>query len=381
MNEFIHTFSLQKLFTRDEFESLKDHKELNIRYIRDKNLWTTENYVEYGVRIEIVSLENDSPKRTYNQLHPQYVLNLIITLAKLIYPKTSLRKIEDRETLNCACDKLKKIINKIKNISDVDLLYGAKLYRVDVTKDVVTPSDLYTHEIIKASKKAINRYGYKEYNPKTHPDYKLTWKDEDSMMFKSKRVWGKLYNKKRDLILHDYQSELNELGDCGLLRFEISLLRGILRDDYNCRENITIEALFEVLYFITADGNDLLNKYLVKIFYDGAMVSRSIMKKRLMQKRKKGQWTKTLKTMIDFSDWIRKMKRDDLKYYDTCTGISLNIARFKEFNLSPVQISQETPYIPSFADMLNETIDDKLLNLAWRETARNRKNLVYWKFN
>ena len=378
MNEFIHTFGMKRLITEKEHTSLCGNKHPLFFWNSKKGIWALKGHEGSGLRAEIRPLENECPLRLFNSEHPPYEIEIIVTLAKLLYPDTNLGGLTAKTEIELACENLGIIVNGIEEISKVDLLQGAKLHRVDLTKNIITPNDLYTHEIIEAAKKSVNRYGYEGYDPRVHLDYTVSWKDEDSMMFKSKKVWCKLYNKKRDLLLNKHQSEIEELGDHGLLRFEISLLRDILRDDYNAKGFITLEELPQILYSLTADGNMLLDKYLVKTFYKGAMLSKSILKKRL--KCEKNLWATTVDSMNNFSNWVTQMKPKDLKYYDIPDGISAEISRFANLNLSPVQVSKLCPYIPSFSDMLNGTIDDWLLNFAWRATKRKAKELVYWNF-
>lgn len=379
MNEFIHTFSIKRPITEEEYALLFGNTHALFFWNSKKDIWVLKGHEGSGLRAEIRPLKNDCPSRVFNRNHPRYEIEIIVTLAKLLNHDTNLGGLTSKAEIELACENLGIIVKSIEEISKVNLLQEAKLYRVDLTKDIITPNDLYTHEIIEAAKKSINRYGYERHDPREHLDYTLSWKDEDSMMFKSEKVWGKLYNKKRDLLLNKHQSEIETLGDYGLLRFEISLLRDILRDDYNAKGFITLEELPQILYSLIADGNMLLDKYLVKTFYKGAMLSKSILKKRL--KCEKGLRVKTVDSMTNFSEWVTWMKPENLKYYDIPDGISAKISRFANLNLSPVQVSKLCPYIPSFSDMLNETVDDDLLNFAWRETVRKRKSIVYWVFN
>lgn len=375
MNEFIHSFSIKRRITKREHASLLGKNNTLFLYNSTEKFWILKYQEISGFRIKFIHIKNDSPLRVFDSNHPMYEAEIIISPAKLLNPSINLGGITDKGKIEDACRRLSEIIQIIEEFTGVDLLHAAKLYRVDLTKDVITPNELYTHAIIEAAKKSINRYGYKRYDPRVHPDYTLNWYQEDSMMFKSKKVWGKLYNKKRDLLMHKHHSEYEKLGDNGLLRFEVSVLRDILRDDYSAKGYISLASLPEILYQITLDGNMLLNKYFVNTFYDGAMLSRSVLKKYLNKKCKR---TKTAKSMMDFSDWIRKMKSEDLKYYDTLDGISSMTSRFNDLRISPVQVNKGCPYIPSFSDMLNETVNDMLLSFAWQATDRKHKELTYW---
>ena len=71
-----------------------------------------------------------------------------------------MRKLYTSEEYVQSCGLLYEIMEEIKADSGVDLLHKAKLYRVDLTKDIETPSEAYTQEVIRLSKVALKKYGY-----------------------------------------------------------------------------------------------------------------------------------------------------------------------------------------------------------------------------
>lgn len=58
-----------------------------------------------------------------------------------------------------------------------------------------------------------------------------------------------------------------------------------------------------------------------------------------------------------------------------------NGGKHELLSLSPVYVNGQCPYIPSFSDMLNGTVDQRLLNFAWQATKHRRTELTYWNFN
>ena len=64
-----------------------------------------------------------------------------------------------------ACKKWNEIVRKIEKTSGVNLLDKTKLCWVTLEKDIVTPNEFYTHEIIDLARYVFDEYGYKKENP------------------------------------------------------------------------------------------------------------------------------------------------------------------------------------------------------------------------
>lgn len=174
------------------------------------------------------------------------------------------------------------------------------------------------------------------------------------------------------------QSEVETLGQYGLLCFQLTIFADILKKDYSIESCICLDSLPETLYQLTIDGNTLLNKYFGSAFCEGAMLSRSVLKEYLKTNCEIDQ--KEIKSMLDFSDWIRKMGSASLMYYGTFDQVCSQAADFEKLKISPVRVSKRCPYIPSFSDLLNGTVDDKLLSFAMQVTA-DKEGLTYWNFD
>ena len=141
----------------------------------------------------------------------------------------------------------------------------------------MTPNEFYTHEIIDLARYAFDEYGYKK-NRVDSTNLSDCEVGEDYITLYSDVLYS-VRNKKHDLSVNKCQSEVKNLGVRGLLSFELFLPYHILVDDYFCPQSITPDVLPEVLYQLTADSNMLFNEYFGNAFYNGAILSRSVLKK------------------------------------------------------------------------------------------------------
>lgn len=377
--KFVHTFSLTRFSERDEIDALEgNYHRGSFIYNSYKKGWALIPYASSGLVVEIEPIPNDSGKRKYDKKHPLYEMKIHVTPAKLLNPGVNMGGLTSKEEIEKACEKLKVLVNMIEEKSDVNILSQAYLCRVDVTKDCITPSDLYSHEIIQALKKSIDKCGYKRYNPKTNYDYNVAWHEEDAILFHndSQRVGGKVYNKKRDLRLNGHYEDAERIGDRGLLRFEISLLYQRLKSDYAAGEVMTCEKLSEVLWSVTSDAEKLFHTHFSDVFYPGAMVSREVMKAYINREYTRG--TDRQEKMMAYSDSItgKKGKKATKKYTDA--KIIKRKKWFAAIGLSPISVNRECPYIPSVADLIEDRIDTEMLEFAERKTAWHL-DFLYWQ--
>lgn len=377
--KFIHTFSLMRFSEKDEIDALKgNYKRDSFFYNSQKGRWALIPYANSGFVVEIEPIPNDSKKRKYDGNHPLFEMKIHVTPARLLNPGINMGGLTSKKEIEKACEKLKELAHIIEEKSDVNILSEAYLCRVDVTKDCITPSDLYSHEIIQALKKSINKCGYKRTDPRTLYDYNIAWHQEDSILFHndSQRVGGKVYNKKRDLILNRHDEDAEQIGDCGLLRFELSLLYQRLKKDYAAGEIMTCEKLSEVLWSIANDAKRLFHAYFSDVFYPGAMVSREVMKAYINREYTRG--TDRQEKMMVYSDSVtgKKGKKAAKKYTDA--KIAKRKKWFAAIDLSPISVNRECPYIPSVADLIEDRIDAELLRFAELKTAWHL-NFQYWQ--
>ncbi len=132
--------------------------------------------------------------------HEDYKATWIVTPAKLIYPGEAMKKLMEPEEYTKACSLLESIFHEIKTDSGMDLLEKAKLYRVDVTKDISTPSEEYSQEVIRLAKIALKKYGYYLLKVEDIEERKEEWKDENGVFYHNdnQEVQAKIYNKAED---------------------------------------------------------------------------------------------------------------------------------------------------------------------------------------
>ena len=377
--KFIHTFSLMRYCEKDEIEALRANYEENaFRYIRNEKLWMLIPYTNYGLKLVIKALPYDSKRRKFSKVYHSFEMIIYITPAKLLNPGECLGGLTSKVEIEKACAKLKELANIIEKKSDVNILSEACLWRVDLTKDQPTPSDLYSRELIAALKKSIVKKGYHLYDPRTNDDYNVAWRQEDSMMFynNNKRVGGKVYNKKRDLTLYKHHDELIKIGDRGLLRFELSLLYQRLKEDYEAGGNMTCERLSEILWAVTNDSSMLFEKYFTQIFFPGIMVSRKLMKANI-----KHLWPnkdKQLDQMMNYSDFITGKKITNEKKMLSNQQIAKRKTWFNEIGISPVALCRDCSYIPSVADLLEDRNNVELGEFL-QDWTTMKFDFIYWK--
>ena len=168
------------------------------------------------------------------------------------------------------------------------------------------------------------------------------------------------------------------MGERGLLSFELFLPDYILVDDYSCPQYITPDVLPEVLYQLTADSNMLFNEYFGNAFYNGAILSRSVLKKCLKEKYKKSFGREKIKDLIALSNLIRRRKIATLEKRFTFNQIHSQIAELARIKISPVTAGEHCPYIPSFSNLINDAVDDELLAFALKATEHEHEELLYW---
>lgn len=396
--KFIHTLSLRRFCEKDEIDALKDNydkksffyvgkKDYDERrknagkrgYKGEEGVWILNPYVYFGLRVVIRPLPNDSKERSiYKHLFEMIVY---VTPMKLLNPGVSLGGLTGKDEIEKACNQLKELVKVIEEKSDVNILSDTVLWRVDLTKDQLTPSDLYSHEVIRALKKSINKRGYKLHlHEMLEDDYNISWYPEDSILFNNENqgVGGKVYNKKRDLALSKCYSEVEQIGENGLLRFELSLLHQRLKDDYGAAGEMTSERLAEILWAVTNDASKLFDTYFSQVFYPGGMVSREVMKAWI--KREYPGKEQQSKKMLDYSDFATGKRVKGKKKSFTETKVRKRKKEFNEIAISPVSVCKECPYIPSVADLIEDRVDTKLLKFAEKKTAWHLE-FLYWENN
>lgn len=306
MQEFIHTFSMKRCFSEQEHQNFKST--YGSKYFfnggkkkaKRKPKFVMSKYADNGLKVEIKKRKYEEIK--YDSLSRQYKATIIITPHKLLTPGKQMGKLTNSTDIQAACKRLINIFSEIQDESGVDLWQDAELHRIDITKDVRTPSDLYSAEIIRASKQAVYRCGYTVFKPEESKDYNPEWPIEDSALFynHSQEVEAKIYNK-----LHDLEEvEQKEYSGFGLIRFELTLKKKRLKELYSIGEVLLPDGLSDLLCKITEDGSMLLDKYMVQALFPGAMLSESVLKKYI--KLTNGGKKDRIKEMQKYSSWVTK---------------------------------------------------------------------------
>ena len=278
----------------------------------------------------------------------------IITPAKLIYPGEAMKKLMEPEEYTKACNLLDGIFDEIKTDSGVDLLDKAKLYRVDVTKDISTPSEEFSQEVIRFAKVALVKYGYRLWKVEDSEERKEEWKDENGVFYNNdhQKVQAKIYNKAEDLRIHGHDTE--ELKS--LLRFELALKRTFLKkQNYIHEKYITTEELAGALKDILIMAPLLMQEHIADPLWSGAMISRELKKKLI--KRYCGCKTDSAK--------YNKM----IAYRKACNrAVSMENVKdkpmvreyFRELGLSPLCTKDAVGYVPAFGDLLAERENEEM---------------------
>ena len=371
MRCFIHTYSLKRYLSKEEVESLLNTPENSWTYDSTEKAFYLNELVESGVRIRIKKIDNESPERKFKTNHPSHKAKIIVTPYTVLHPYMHLGRIESEDELISSCCKLKEVLGFMTTTYGVDLSEGVVLDRIDIAKDVVTPNDLYTEKIIKVAKLSLHSRGYQLYDPTKHESYNKKWDVKDSALFynKAQNINAKLYNKLHDLS----EEERTEFGAHGLLRFEVTLKHKMLKKMFDTSVTNPLETLSEILPIIMSQGDGMLHLYAANNFYPGAMLSKKVQEKwiRKMCDGKK----KRAEKMLAYSKMIKSSERENAANSSADYRIKKH---FADIGLSPITISRECPYIPSFSDLLDGTVDENLLQFAFNVTKRNRHKTTYW---
>lgn len=236
MNEFIHTFSIVTYMTTEQREQMSRCYGEDYYFEHMKQKWIFRRYADRGLRAEMEYTSYNEKK--YNKKHGDIRTEWIITPAKLIFHGKPMAKLYTPYEYAEACRQLQDLSGMIREECGVNLFEEAKLTCVDLTKDITTPSEEYSHEVIRLAKLAFDKYGYRAWTADELDERKEEWKDEDAVFFRNhnQEVKAKIYNKKADLEL--YGQDTSNLS--GLIRFELTLKRkymkkqGRIQDKYTC---------------------------------------------------------------------------------------------------------------------------------------------------
>ena len=355
MCEFIHTFSAKTLLSAKEKDALTSAYRNDIFYIStDNKRFIFCKYAKNGLRINIEY--TDPKKKRYDTGHREFEIELIITPAKLLYPNEAIKKLYTIEEYKLAFKKLEEIFEEIRLASGVSLWNETKIQRVDITKDISTESDAYSREVIRLAKLSLHKTGYHLWIPSQEDVDKTGWEEENSTMFfnHNEEILAKLYNKLMDLKDKDY--DISDIK--GLLRFELTLKRGFLKNHGLIqRGNNHIYELSELFSILLDNAEGIMQKYIAGPMWSGNFLSKKLQKKYI--KRYCKTRAAKYKKMMDYCD-------DCKKGIASCDGKVTDY--FAELQLSPLHTSKEFAYIPSFARLLEGSENDKIKKYAEQKT-------------
>jgi hypothetical protein len=287
-------------------------------------------------------------EKRYDKQHRDCKIKLIITPAKLLYPDEPMKKLYTPEEYSLSCEKLREILQEIEFISGVNIWSEVSFRRIDIAKDIETPSDRYSEEVIRMAKKALHKTGYHLWIPTAEDIEKTGWKEENSILYRNhnQEVCAKIYNKLADM--EDRGYDKGELK--GLLRFELSLKRQYLQARGFLKEaHTSLDQLPCLLASVLAQASILLETHLATPFWSGAMLSRDLQKIYIRSYCKNKEQRR--KNMLAYR---RRVNKDGL--YDD----PIMEKHFAELMLSPFYVSDEVRYISSFADLLTGTRDERV---------------------
>ncbi len=369
---FIHTFSLRKAFCYKQLEMLWRRYRIIVIEKGDRNLPAPIEIIgfsEMGLRIKIYKRTQDEIR--YDKYHRDVWAELIVTPYKLICNGTPMGELTTAEEYDQATNCLGNLLLTIEKETGIGFL-DAEIYRIDLTYDVITPSQTYTKEIIAAMKVCPLPYGYIVSIPSDEILEANKWKTENAFLYTNhhQHFGIKLYDKEQNLL--DYDKDIQFLKSKGILRFEISLSRKYLKKNkYIVRRN----CLYTLLA-VLEDADLIYQRYIIEPLDFGDMFSKDILLRYLYHKA--GTKEKLFERMLYCVENAWESKKRGVPMENDFMGSiksTNNILRhFRELDVSPVPLAPECPHIPSVSKMIEGQCSQKKLNFAKKHT--NRKE--YW---
>ncbi len=368
---FIHTFSMIKLFDRNE-DVIGLSETYNNHVIREGDgRCIIIRFAEQGVRICLRYLEPERVKYEKKAVEAE----IIITPYKLLNNGKAMGRLRELEEYGKALLKYYEIIADIKKESGVELS-DAVMERIDVTKDVVTPSDIYTKEIIAALKVKRLPYGFHPMEKrivienKWNPDNAYCYRKNTDKHDVSVKVYDKIQN------LRDYKcADSDFIGERGLLRFEISL-NSIGSSNRKYRKESAVESLWCAL----KDARKLFEEYVVDPLNFGEMLSGDVLFKYIDRKIQKPARNEKMCSMVEacrrnkkYGDMMRRSEMGSEKKTDK------TLEYFEKLGLSPVPLAADCPYVPSVEKMIFGSEDTESYFFAYARKHTREKQ--YWRYD
>ena len=363
---FVHTFSLiEKYRSVDEIRAL--WTAYNCHNLESKTGFQINEYVNQGVRLCIRYL---CPERKHYEKY-EVEVEIIVTPYKLINNDKALGYLKEIREYKKALYRFYEIINKIQAETGVDLK-NAKIIRIDVTRDVITPSSEYTKEIIRTIKIQRLPYGYHAMDGEIAT--RNQWNPENAFCYwnKNQNVSVKVYDKVQNL--QDYKNEeWKELKGKGILRFEVTLEKKSLKKIGD--DNTELVQLIEM---VLECAEQIYDEHVVLPLDTGVMLSEDVLCKyldrKISQRRKKEKmWECILR--------CQKEKKNAGILDDSFMGTEKRTEKvweyFQKLEVSPIPLKAEFAYIPSVSQLLYGENEEskKIQKFAVKHTRRKE----YWE--
>lgn len=364
---FIHTFSLKKLFdTVNEASSLWNYYTKDI--IKNKNHITLNHFASKGVRLKMRYLNIE----TVHFKKKEVELEIIITPYKLLHNNEAIGRLTTTKDYILALKEYYNIVSEIKANTGIDIS-DATTYRIDVTKDVVTPSSDYTNEIISVLKTTNLPYGY---DSLSETDYlNRDWNPDNSYNYSNTKqgISVQIYNKIKQL--DEYTNTNTDfIGTKGLLRFELSLSKHTLK-----KRNLYDNNILDTITNTLNNAAELFIDYIICPINLNEMLSTDVLiryiNRKITQPKKKDKMIQCIYKCLDYKNAriyldntflaTEKRTRKTLEYFD-------------ELNLSPVSLIPTCPFIPSVYDMLFDEGSNKYNKLLY--CKKHTRGKEYWQY-
>ncbi len=161
--KFIESVALIRCSEADEIAALFNNYDRKMFFYDEKReVWVLTRFKDFGLQVEIRRTPEDCEIK-----RPDFDMAIYVTPAKLLHPNVDLvlGGPTSKDEISKACRMLQELAYQIEEESDVNILSEALIWCVNVGKECVTPSDIYSRELIRALKKSIRKCDYSLYDP------------------------------------------------------------------------------------------------------------------------------------------------------------------------------------------------------------------------
>lgn len=355
---FIHTFSLVKNLHLKEASRLWEHYKF-IKPDKNKDDIQIIQFSKKGIRINLRYRAKEAVH--YDLEHKEVQAEIIVTPFKLIYEGVPVGYLKTREDYKDAVENMLMVLEDIELETNINLA-DATIQRVDLTLDIVTPSQIYTREIISVMKAVRLPRGFQPYEWK---DMNNDWDRKDGFLYQNKGIGikVKIYDKEKNLL--SYGEEIDFLKGRGLLRFEVALEKKYLENDGYMRENY-----YKTMREVLRNSEWIYLDNIIKPLDHGDIFSEDLLKRfvRLKCSTKPDAFKKGI-MVIEMALTAKRneimLKNDFIKNYDVTYRV---LKKFKKWDVCPIPAISECPYIPSVSKLLKRNINEVKYNFAKKYT-------------